>query len=66
MTKPEYGFEYAADGVTLVPNAIEQKTLQVIDRLRSQGMSLREIEIFVESAIAKPKRQVMDNDDATE
>lgn len=66
MSEPEFGFEYAADGVTLVPNAIEQEIIQIIDRLRSQGMSLREIAVVIERAAANPQFQVMDNNDTTQ
>ena len=38
-----FGFDLAADGVTLVPNAQEQEVLSLIRRLRSEGHSYRSI-----------------------
>lgn len=41
--KVRYGFDLAADGVTLVDNAAEQQTLGLIRDLRAAGRTLREI-----------------------
>jgi len=38
-----YGFDLAADGVALVENPTEQKTLAIIRDLRAKGLSLRKI-----------------------
>ncbi len=38
-----YGFQLGPDGKTLAPNAGEQNALGVIDRLKREGKSLREI-----------------------
>lgn len=48
MTKPTpnkipYGFDLAADGVQLVPNADEQRVLELIASLRKDGYTLRDI-----------------------
>jgi DNA invertase Pin-like site-specific DNA recombinase len=48
MTQPEYGFEYAADGVTLVENALEQRTLQLIDKLNAGRMVFRMLSVLNE------------------
>lgn len=41
--KIPYGFDLAADGVQLVPNAAEQRALELIASLRSEGYTLRDI-----------------------
>lgn len=38
-----YGFDLAADGVTLIENEKEQKALELIKKLRSEGLSFRKI-----------------------
>ena len=38
-----FGFDLAADGVQLVPNADEQRVLGLIGELRAAGISLRAI-----------------------
>ena len=38
-----FGFDLAADGVALVRNEGEQLVLELIDKLRDQGLSLRDI-----------------------
>lgn len=38
-----FGFDLADDGKTLVPNAYEQSTVELIRKLRYQGMTLRGI-----------------------
>jgi site-specific DNA recombinase len=38
-----YGFNLAADGVTLIENADEQRALKIIRKLRAEGLSLRKI-----------------------
>lgn len=44
-----YGFDLAADGVTLVKNAAEQQVIEVIEAMRAQGLSLRKIAAELES-----------------
>lgn len=41
--KVPFGFDLGTDGVTLVPNPLEQETLSVIKDLRAKGKSLRRI-----------------------
>ncbi len=41
--KVRYGFDLAADGVTLIDNPAEQQTIAVMCDLRAAGRSLREI-----------------------
>lgn len=41
--KVPYGFDLAADGVQLVPNAAEQRVLELIAQLRQKGYTLRDI-----------------------
>lgn len=43
-----FGFDLAADGETLIPNATEQKALALIKALREDGMSLRKIGAYLE------------------
>ena len=38
-----YGFDLADDGVQLVPNATEQRVLELIAQLRNDGYTLRAI-----------------------
>lgn len=41
--KVPYGFDLAADGVQLVPNATEQRVLELIAQLRNDGYTLRAV-----------------------
>ena len=38
-----YGYDLAADGITLEPNAAEQSVIVVIDQLRAEGATLQAI-----------------------
>lgn len=44
-----YGFDLAADGVTLVRNEAEQQVIEVIQAMRAQGLSYRKIAAKLES-----------------
>ena len=50
MTKAPFGFDYAADGVTLIPNQWEQRFAEVIIRLYRKGLSLENIAEEIEAA----------------
>lgn len=41
--KVRFGYDLAADGVSLVPNEAEQSVIETISRLRRDGLSLRRI-----------------------
>jgi len=41
--KVPFGFDLSDDGVTLIPNADEQRAIEIIGELRRRGKSLREI-----------------------
>lgn len=41
--KVRFGFDLAADGVTLVPNELEQVAVELIRQLRAEGETLRSI-----------------------
>ena len=43
QSKVPYGFDLAADGVQLVPNADEQRVLELVSDLRNEGHTLRAI-----------------------
>jgi site-specific DNA recombinase len=51
-----YGFDLADDGITLIANEIEQKTLELIRELRAKGLSFRKIANELESRGIETKK----------
>ena len=47
--KVRFGYDLAADGVTLVENELEQQAITMIQELRESGMSLRKIAIELDA-----------------
>ena len=54
--KIPFGYDLAADGVQLIPNAAEQAVLELVDQLREAGESMRQI------AAELTRRQIMTKD----